>query len=82
MSLSIEVGDEYFIIGLSQQGEMVKLRSRGPGGGLPIDEYISMYCFPETENVGSQILTKSIQILGLKAILLALGRIAALASLH
>ena len=47
-----------------------------------MDEYIAVYCFPETEKVGSQISTKSIQVLGLKAILLALGRIAGLASLH
>ena len=35
-----------------------------------------------TEKIGSQIPTNSIQVLGLKAILLALGRIARLASLH
>ena len=82
MSLSIEVEDIYSIIGLSRQGEMVNLQSRGPGGGLTIDEYIAVYCFPNTEKVGSQILTNSIQIMGLKAILLALGRIVGLASLH
>ena len=49
---------------------------------LTIDDYIAVYCFSNTKNVGSQILTKSIQVLGLKAILLALGRIAGLASLH
>ena len=36
----------------------------------------------DMENVGSQVPTKSIQVLGLKAILLALGRITGLASLH
>ena len=41
-----------------------------------------MYCFPDMKKFGSKILTKSIQVLGLKAILLALGRIAGLASLH
>ena len=41
-----------------------------------------MYYFPDTEKVGSQIPTNSIQVLGLKAILLALGRISRLASLH
>ena len=49
---------------------------------MTIDEYIAMYFFLETKKVGSQILKNSIQILGLKAILLALGRIAGLASLH
>ena len=60
----------------------MNLRSRGPDGGLTIDEYIAVYCFPNTKIFGSQILTNSIQVLGLNAILLALGRIAGLASLH
>ena len=60
----------------------MNLRSRGIGGGLTINEYIAVYCFPKMEKVGSQISTKSIWILGLKAILLALGRIARLSSLH
>ena len=61
----------------------MNLRSRGgPGGGLTIDKYIAVYCYPDTEKVGSQVPTNSIQVLGLKAILLTLGRIAGLASLH
>ena len=82
MSLSIEVEAIYFITGLSQRREMVNLRSCGLGGGLTIDEYIDVYFFLETKKVGSQIPTNSIQILGLKAILLALGKIAGLDSLH
>ena len=54
----------------------------GPGGGLNIDEYIAVYCYPDMEKVGSQIPTNSIQVLGLKAILLTLGRITGLDSLH
>ena len=60
MSLSIEVEDIYFITGLSQRGEMVNLRSHGPGGGMTIDEYIVVYYFSDTEKVGSQILTNFI----------------------
>ena len=41
-----------------------------------------VYCYPDTEKVGIQIPTNSIQVLGLKAILLTLGTIAGLASLH
>ena len=51
----------------------MNLRSRGPGGGLTIYEYIVVYYLPDTEKFGSQISTNSIQILGLKAILLALA---------
>ena len=61
----------------------MNLHSRGgPGGGLTIDEYIAMYCYPDTEKVGSQVPTNAIQVLGLKAILLTLGRITGLVSLH
>ena len=82
MSLSIEVEDIYFITGLSQRGEVVSLRSHGPEGGLTIDEYIAVYYFLDMKKVGSQISTNSIQVLGLKAILLALNGIASLASFH
>ena len=44
ISLTIEVEDIYFITGLSRRGEVVNLRSRGgPGGGLTINEYITVY---------------------------------------
>ena len=46
---------------------------------MTIDEYIAVYCFLDIEKVRSQMPTNSIQVLGLKAILLALGRIAGLA---
>ena len=82
MSLNIEVEDIYFITGLSRRGEVVNLRSRWPRGGLTIDEYIAVYYFLDTKKVGSQIPTNSIQVLGLKAILLALDKIVGLASLH
>ena len=53
MSLTIEVEDIYFITGLSQWGEVVNLRTRGPRGGLTIDEYIAVYYYPDTEKVES-----------------------------
>ena len=82
MSLTIEVEDIYFITGLSRRGEVVNLHSHEPGGGLTINEYIFVYCFLDTKKVGSHIPTNSIQVLGLKAILLTLGRIVGIASLH
>ena len=82
MSLTIEVEDIYFITGLSRREEVVNLHSRGPRGGLTIDEHIAVYYFSDTKKVGSQILTKSIQVLGLKAILLALGKITGIALVH
>ena len=61
----------------------MNLHSHGElGGGLTINEYIVVHCYPDTEKVGSQVPTNAIQVLGLKAILLTLGRIAGLASFH
>ena len=61
MSLTIEVEDIYFITGLSRRGETVNLCARrGPGHGMTIDEYIAVYCYPETEKVGSQVPTNAI----------------------
>ena len=83
MTLNIEVEDIYFITGLSRRGEVVNLHSQGgPGDGLTIDEDVALYCYLDTKKVGSQVPTNAIQVLGLKAILLTLGRIAGLASLH
>ena len=55
---------------------MVNLRSREPRGGLTIDEYIAVYYYLDMEKVVIQIPTNSILVLGLKAILLTLDRIA------
>ena len=82
MPLSLEVEDIYFITGLSRRGKVVKLRSCGVGGGLTIDEYNDVYYLPDTEKVGIQVPMNSTQNLGLKGILIALGRIAGLKSLH
>ena len=61
----------------------MNLHSRGgPGGGLTIDKYIVVYCHPDTEKMGIHVPTNAIQVLGLKAILLTLGRIVGFASLH
>ena len=61
MSLTIEVEDIYFITGLSRRGEVVNLHSHGgPGGVLTIDEYIAVYCYIDTEKVGSQVPTNAI----------------------
>ena len=60
----------------------MNLHSRRPEGGLTINEYIVVYYFPNMKKVGIQIPANSIQVLGLKAILLTLGRIVDLASLQ
>ena len=61
MYFTIEVEDIYFITGLSRRGEVVNLHSHGgPGGGLTINEYIAVYCYPNTDKVGSRVPTNAI----------------------
>ena len=47
-----------------------------------IEEYIVVYCLPDTENLGNNIPMNSIQKLGLNSIILILARIAVQTSLH
>ena len=75
MPLRLEVEDIYFIIGLSQQGEVVKLSACGVGGGVTIEEYITVYCLLDIENIESQVLVNSIRSLSLRVIVLVLAKI-------
>ena len=56
MPLRLEVEDIYFIIGLSHQGEVVKLSACGVGGGVTIEEYITIYCLLDIEISKSRFL--------------------------
>ena len=76
MSLTLEVEDIYFIIGLSHQGEVVKLSACGVGGGVTIEEYITVYCLLDIEIIESQVLVNSIRSLSLRVIVLVLAKIA------
>ena len=49
---------------------------------MTIDEYIDVYCVPDTKKVGVQVSVNVIQILSLKVIILVLARIEGLALLH
>ena len=82
MRLRLKVEDIYFITGLAPRDKVINLRASWVGGGLTIEEYIAMYCLPDTENIEIQVLVNSIKSLGLKVIVLVLDRITGLASLH
>ena len=56
MPLRLKVEDIYFIIGLSYQGKVVKLSAGGLGGGVTIEEYITVYCLLDIENIESEVL--------------------------
>jgi hypothetical protein len=80
--LRIEVEDIYFLTGLSRQGEVVNLKSRGAESGMKIKEYIDAHCVVGTPKVESQIPIWAINNLGLKIIMLVLTKITCSASLH
>ena len=80
--LDLRLRTSIFITVLSHREEIVNLRAHGVGGGLTIDEYIVVYCLPDTENVGIQVPVNAIRNISLEVIVLVLGRIARLTSLH
>jgi hypothetical protein len=80
--LRIQVEDIYFLTGLSRQGEVVNLKSRGAGSGMKIKEYIDAHCVAGTPKVGSQLPIRAINNLSLKIIVLVLTRITGSTSLH
>jgi hypothetical protein len=80
--LRIELEYIYFLTGLSHQGEVVDLKSRGAGSGMKVKEYIEAHCVVGTPMVGIQIPIWAIGNLILKIIVLMLTMIIGLASLH
>ena len=75
MPLRLEVEDIYFIIGLSHQGEVLKLSACGMGGGVTIKEYINVYFLLDVENIKIQVLVNSIGSLSFRVIVLVLAKI-------
>jgi hypothetical protein len=80
--LRIEVEDIYFLTGLSRQGEVVNLKSRGVGSGMKIEEYIDAHYVAGTPKVGIQVPIQAINNLSLKIIVLVLNKITGSTSLH
>jgi hypothetical protein len=73
--------DIYFLNGLSRRGEPVNFWMF-PAGPSKISEVIVEHCEARTDHVGSQVPISKITILVLQTILLLIGRITGLASLH
>jgi hypothetical protein len=73
--LRIEVEDNYFLTGLSRQGEVVNLKAQGVGSNMNIEEYKYSHCIAETEKVGSQLPIRAINNLSLKIVVLVLTQI-------
>jgi hypothetical protein len=80
--LRIEVNDIYFLIGLSCQGEVVKLKAKGFGSGMNIEDYIATHCVACTKNVGRKIPIQTINNLSLNIVVLVLTQIMGPTSLH
>jgi hypothetical protein len=69
-------------MGLSRWGEVVKLKARGAGSGMKIEEYIDAHCIAGTEKVRSQLPIRAINNISLNIVVLALTWIIGSTSLH
>jgi hypothetical protein len=53
-TLTLEVDEIYFLMGLSRRGSWVSLLGRR-GGGDPMDYYIAHHCMPGIENHSGKV---------------------------
>jgi len=73
--LSLDIGDIYFLTGLSRQGYHVSLTS-DRGGGLPMSEYCHLHCVPEAERKKGKVAIWGVRDLTLRTILFTIARMA------
>ena len=71
--LEIEVGDIYFLTGLSRRGEPVEFGSRG-GGGEPMESYIRDLCAEGTRRQGGKLPIQHVTDIPLRTILYTVTR--------
>jgi hypothetical protein len=74
-TLSLDIEDIYFLMGLSHHGSHVTLIG-GKGGGLPMSEYLCRYCDPEAERCKGKFAIRGVQDLPLRTIIFTIARMA------
>jgi hypothetical protein len=62
-------------MGFSRQGEVLKLKARGAGSGMKIEDYIDSHCIAWIEKVESQLPIRAINNISLNIVVLILTRI-------
>jgi hypothetical protein len=80
-TLTLDIKDIYFLMGLSRHGYHVILTG-GRGGGIPMSEYCCQYCVPEVERSKGKVVILGVQDLTLRAILFTIARMAGSAAPH
>jgi hypothetical protein len=80
-TLSLDIEDVYFLIGLSRHGYHTSLTG-SRGGGLPMSEYLHQYCVPEAERRKGKVAILGVQDLTLFSILFTISRMAGSTAPH
>jgi hypothetical protein len=71
-TLSLDIEDIYFLIGLSRRGYHVNLTS-SRGGGFPMSEYCHLHCVPEAERSKGNVAIWGVRDLTLRTILFTIA---------
>jgi hypothetical protein len=72
-TLTLDIEDIYFLMGLSRHGYHATL-TRGRGSGLPMSEYVHRYFVPEVERSKGKVSIWGVQDLTLQTILFTISR--------
>jgi hypothetical protein len=80
-TLSLDIEDIYFLIGLSRHGYHASLTG-SRGGGLPMSEYYRLYYVPEAERSKGKVAIWGVQDLNLRTILFTIAHMVGSVSLH
>jgi hypothetical protein len=80
-TLTIDIEDIYFLIGLSRRGSRVSLTG-SRGGGEPMDYYVRHHCVPGTEKHSGKVAIRDVWDLPLQTILYTITHMAGSAAPH
>jgi hypothetical protein len=79
--LSLDIKDIYLLTGMSRHGAQVTLIG-GRGGGLPMSEYIRLYCEPGAERCKGKVAIRGVCDLTLRTILFTIAQMVGSYSPH
>jgi hypothetical protein len=80
-TLTIDIKDIYFLIGLSRRGSQVTLTG-SRGGGEPMNYYISHHCVSKTEKHNNKVAIRDVLYLYLRTILYTITHMEGSAAPH
>jgi hypothetical protein len=80
-TMSLDIEDIYFLIGLSRRGYYVSLTD-SRSGGLQMSEYCRLHCVPEAERKKGKVVIWGVQDLTLRTIIFTIARMAGSSAPH